>query len=68
MQAQLDLGLSPNRGLTDTMVPIDLNGLRGAGYEIPGATQVGRSFNMPGGDVEMQFPYSIPPEFLSVPQ
>jgi hypothetical protein len=27
---------------------------------------VGRSYNMPGGGYEMQFPYPIPPEFIKV--
>jgi len=66
LQAQVDLALPPNRGLTDALLRIDLEGLRSAGYEIPEATRVGRSFNMPGGGFEMQFPYSIPPEFLKV--
>jgi len=66
LQAQIDLALPPNRGLPGALVRIDVAGLRGAGYEIPKVTQVGRSFNMPGGGYEMQFPYSIPPEFLKV--
>lgn len=65
LQAQLDLALSPNRGLPNALLRIDLAGLRAAGYEIPEVTTVGRSFNMPGGS-EMQFPYPIPPEFISV--
>ena len=48
------------------MIRIDLDGLRSAGYDVPELSQVGRSFNMPGGGYEMQFPYSIPPEFLKV--
>jgi hypothetical protein len=66
LQAQIDLALSPNRGLTDTILRVDLAGLRRAGYAMPTVTPVARSFNMPGGGVEMQFPYPIPPEFLSV--
>ena len=54
------------RGLPDALYRIDLNGLRGAGYDVPGFTQAGRMFNMPGGGMEMQFPYAIPPEFISV--
>jgi hypothetical protein len=65
LQAQVDLALSPNRGLPDALLRIDLDGLRSAGYEIPDVTQVGRSFNMPGGGTEMQFPYSVPPNFLT---
>lgn len=66
LQAQIDLALPPNRGLPGSLIRIDLDGLRAAGYEIPGVGQVGRSFNMPGGGFEMQFPYQIPPEFLKV--
>jgi len=66
LQAQIDLALPPNRGLPDALIRVDLAGLRKAGYEIPRSNQVGRSFNMPGGGTEMQFPYAIPPEFLKV--
>lgn len=66
LQAQIDLALPPNRGLPGSMIRIDLDGLRAAGYDIPGVSRVGRSFNMPGGGFEMQFPYAIPPEFLKV--
>jgi len=58
--------MSPNRGLRDALLRIDLSGLRQAGYQIPEITQVGRSFAMPGGGYEMLFPYSIPPEFITV--
>jgi hypothetical protein len=64
LQAQIDLALPPNRGLPGAMLRIDLDGLRRAGYDIPDVRQVGRSFNMPGGGHEIQFPYSIPPEFV----
>jgi hypothetical protein len=66
LQAQIDLALAPNRGLPDSLVRIDLNGLRNAGFQIPELTRVGRSFGMPGGGYEMQFPYPIPPEFVQV--
>jgi hypothetical protein len=66
LQAQIDLALPPNRGLPGSLIRIDLDGLRAAGYDIPGVGQVGRSFNMPGGGFEMHFPYSIPSEFLKV--
>jgi RHS repeat-associated protein len=66
LQAQIDLALPPNRGLTDTVVRVDIAGLRGAGYQIPPITPVGREFNMPGGGYEMKFPYTIPPRYLSV--
>jgi len=66
LQAQIDLALRPNRGVPDALVRIDLDGMRQAGYSIPEATQVARNFGMPGGDFEMLFTYSIPPEFLTV--
>jgi hypothetical protein len=66
MQAQIDLALPPNRGLPDSVLRIDLAGMRNAGYDIPPVSQVGRSFNMPGGGYEMQFPYPVPPEFITV--
>jgi hypothetical protein len=66
LQAHIDLALPANRGLPDALLRIDVAGLRQAGYEIPQATQAGRMFNMPGGALEMQFPYPIPPEFIRV--
>ncbi len=66
LQAQIDLALAPNRGLPEAVLRIDLAGLRQAGYEIPEITQVGRNFGMPGGGFEMQFPYRIPPDYITV--
>lgn len=74
LQAQVELALPPNRGLPDLVVRINLGGLREAGYEIPAVTRVsnvvrgvdGRVYSMPGGGWEMQFPYPIPPEFVTV--
>ncbi len=66
LQAQLDLALPPNRGLPNTVIRIDLSGLRQAGYKIPEVTQVARSYSMPGGGVEMRFPYTIPPRYITV--
>ena len=66
LQAQLDLALAPNRGVPGSLLRVDLAGMRQAGYEIPGITPVGRSFNMPGGGFEMQFPYPVPSQFISV--
>lgn len=66
VQAQIDLALAPNRGLRNALLRIDLAGLRQAGYQIPETTRVPRSFGMPGGGFEMQCPYSIPPEFITV--
>lgn len=45
---------------------VNVAGLREAGYEIPEVTQVTRSFGMPGGGWEMQFPYEVPSKFLKV--
>ncbi len=61
-----DLALPPNRGLRDAVVRVDLAGLRGAGYEVPMFSQVGRRFNMPRGGYEAQFDYAIPRRFLNV--
>jgi hypothetical protein len=66
LQAQIDLALPPNRGLPGAIIRIDLAGLRQAGYQIPEVRQVARSFGMPGGGFEMQFPYEIPPQFIKV--
>lgn len=73
LQASLELALPPNRALPDAALRIDLAGLRKAGYEIPTPTRVsstvssgGRTYSMPGGGYEMQFPYAIPPEFIKV--
>jgi hypothetical protein len=68
LQAQIDLALPPNRGLTNTVLRIDLVGLRKAGYDLPTVTRVGRSFNMPGRGYEVRFPYEVPPEYISVVQ
>ena len=61
-----EIGFGDDRGLPDAMLRIDLNGLRGAGYDVSEFSQAERKFNMPGGRAEMQFPYAIPPEFISV--
>jgi hypothetical protein len=66
LQAQIDLALSPNQGLRDALVRVDLAGLRRAGLQIPKITRVGRKFNMPGGGLEMRFPYRIPPKYIEV--
>ena len=65
VQATIDLALPPNRGLPDTLLKIDVDGMRTAGFEIPDVTQAGRMFGMPGGGAEMQFPYAVPSEFIS---
>ncbi|MEO8379029.1 MAG: RHS repeat-associated core domain-containing protein, partial [Acidobacteriota bacterium] len=74
LQAQLELALSPERGLPQVRLQIDLAGLRSAGYEIPGVTRAsntvtaasGRVYTMPGGGYQMQFLYRILPEFIKV--
>ena len=66
LQAQIELALPANRGLPNALVRIDLAGMRQAGYEIPELTRVSGRFGLPGGGYEMQFPYPIPPQFISV--
>ena len=74
LQAQIELSLSPERGLPDVEVEIDLEALQNAGYTIPSITRIsnvvtgasGRVYSMPGGGYEMQFPYPIPPQFIKV--
>jgi uncharacterized protein YukE len=66
MQAQIDLALPPNRGLTDAVIRVDLKGLREEGFKIPEIRQVARSNNMPGGGQEIFFDYEIPARFLKV--
>lgn len=66
--------MSPERGLPDVVVEIDLAGLRDAGYEIPTVSRVsnvvegasGRVYSMAGGGYELYFPYPIAPEFIKV--
>ena len=66
LQAQIEIVLPANRGLPDTLVRIDLAGLRQAGCQIPELTRVSSRFALPGGGYEMQFLYPIPPQFISV--
>jgi RHS repeat-associated protein len=68
LQAHIELALDSARGARNAVVEIDLQGLRAAGYEIPSATRVSSQFGMPGGGLEMRFPYAIPPEFIRVVQ
>jgi RHS repeat-associated protein len=67
-QAHLDLALNPARGPRNSVIRVDVDGLRREGYHIPDAGRVGRNFNMPGGGLEMRLPYRVPPKYLSVPQ
>jgi len=64
LQAQIDLALRPNRGPTDAVYEIDVQALRNARFDIPGANQVGRSFTMPGGGMEVVFDHPIPAEAI----
>jgi hypothetical protein len=65
IQAQLDLALRPNTA-PNSLIRIDLEGLANTGKTLPEVNQVGRSYNLPGGGTEMQFPYPIPSQFLQV--
>lgn len=66
MQAEIDLALPPNREPRDTVVRVDLAGLRAAGYNVPSFTQVSHGFNRPGGGDEIRFPFAVPPQFVKV--
>jgi hypothetical protein len=66
LQAQIELALPANRGLPDALLRIDLAGMRAAGYKTPGLTRVSSRFGLPGGGYEMQFPYPVPPQFITV--
>jgi RHS repeat-associated protein len=62
MQAQIDLALPPNRGLRDAVYEIDVLTLERMGANVPSATQVGRSFNMPGSGSEVVLDLRVPAE------
>ncbi|MFH0342669.1 MAG: RHS repeat-associated core domain-containing protein [Chromatiales bacterium] len=64
LQAQIDLALPPNRGVPDALLEIDTRTLNQMGVKVPGATPVGRDFNMPGGGQEVTFDTLIPPEAI----
>jgi len=66
LQAQIDLALPPNRGLPTGLVQIDVAGLRDAGFDILDVTPVGRSYGLPCGGWEMQFPYEVSSNFHKV--
>ncbi|MDB5047526.1 MAG: hypothetical protein JWO30_597 [Fibrobacteres bacterium] len=68
LQASIELALNPAGGARNVMLEIDVQGLRVSGLEIPNVTRVSGQFGMPGGGYEMQFPYSIPAEFIKVIQ
>ena len=63
----MELSLNPETGLRESLVEIDLQGMRQAGYQIPQITRVtGNVFGMPGGGYEMKLDYEIPKGFLRV--
>ncbi len=64
LQAQLDLAIPPNRGLPDALFEVDVQTLRRLGIDVPAPSQVGRSFNLPGGGQETLIDSLIPPEAL----
>jgi hypothetical protein len=66
LQAQIDLALKPNQGLRDALIRINRAGLYQAGYELPAVTPVASHYRMPGGGDEMQFPYTIPKQYIKV--
>lgn len=74
LRAVIDLALLPNRG-PRTLIRVDVAELRRAGYRIPTLKQVGRvvedskwarKYQMPGGGLEILFPYKIPKRFITV--
>lgn len=64
LQAQIDLALPPNRGLPNALFEVDVGKLRQLGIDVPAPSQVGRSFNMPGGGLEVPIDSRIPAEAL----
>jgi hypothetical protein len=64
LQAQIDLALPPNRGLSGALFEVDVAALRRAGFTVPEPTLVPRAFNMPGGGSEVILERAIPPELL----
>jgi len=80
LQAKLELALPPTRKAPNTRIRIDLEGLKKEGYRIPPISRITgmlrgpedpklyskRFYQMPGGGYELQFPYKIPPRFLTI--
>jgi len=62
LQAQIDLALPPNRGLRDAVFEIDVAALQKLGIDIPPSTQIGRKYNMPGGELENVFELPLIPQ------
>jgi hypothetical protein len=63
LQAHLDLALPPNRA-ANALFEVDVGAMRRLGIEVPASTPVGRSYNMPGGGLEVPIDRAIPPELL----
>ena len=64
-QAQIELALSPNRGLPGAMLEIDAAALQRAGIKPSlGPVRVQPTSNAPGGGLETIFDQAIPPEFI----
>ena len=67
LQAKIELAL-PGNLPRNSILEIDLDGLRNAGYVIPDATRVKSYKGLPGGGYEIKFPYALPPEYIRVIQ
>ncbi|MCC6641242.1 MAG: hypothetical protein IT386_08795 [Deltaproteobacteria bacterium] len=63
LQAHIDLALPPNRA-ANALLEVDVGAMRRLGIDIPAPTPVGRSYNMPGGGLEVPIDRAIPPELL----
>lgn len=63
LQAHIDLALPPNRA-ANVLFEVDVGAMRRLGIEVPAPTPVGRSYNMPGGGLEVPIDRAIPPELL----
>jgi hypothetical protein len=65
LQAQIELALSPNRGLPGAMLEIDAAGLEQAGIKpLLGPLRVQPTINAPGGGTEVIFNQQIPSQFI----
>ena len=65
LQAQIELGLSPNRGLPGALLEIDAAAMQRAGITPSlGPLRVQPTRNAPGGGTELIFDQQIPAEFI----
>lgn len=65
LQAQIELAMSPNRGLPRAMLQIDAAGLEQVGIKpLMGPLRVQPTINAPGGGTEVIFNQQIPPQFI----